>query len=235
MTAPAPALHDVGVSTTPGGSSTPAASRSRGPGWRDPRLWVGVAIIAASVVGGARLLGAADDTVTVWAATTTHGAGDHLTPDDLSAVRVRFADDTTLAGYYAAADTLPSELVLTRGVGEGELLPRAAVGAPEQTGLVEVPVAVAPELVPGSVAAGAVVDVYLVAPAGTAPGDGPAPTPGQPALSRVTVLDAPQAADSFATSGKRQLVLAVPDEDASTFFRLLGSTTDPVVTVVRRG
>ena len=33
------------------------------PGWRDPRLWIGVAIVAVSVLVGALVLGTSDDTV----------------------------------------------------------------------------------------------------------------------------------------------------------------------------
>lgn len=239
VTPPARGLHDGPVSNTLGDPTTPpppppvrAATRSRGPGWRDPRLWIGVVLVAASVVGGSRLLSAADDTVAVWASVEPHGAGDRLAAEDLTPVRVRFTDDATLTGYFAVDATLPRDLVLIRGVDAGDLVPRGAVGSAEQSDLVELPLAVDPELVPGSVGAGAVVDVYVVAR--TVDPDA-ATTPGQPALSAVTVLDAPSPADSFGTaSGRRQLVLAVPDEIASTFFALLGSTPDPVVTVVRR-
>ena len=55
-------------------AATPA-QRVRRPGWRDPRLWIGVVLVAGSVVAGARLLAAADDTVQVWAAATDLGAG----------------------------------------------------------------------------------------------------------------------------------------------------------------
>ena len=56
-----------------------------------------------------------------------------------------------------------------------------------------------------------------------------------PALSAVTVVDAPPLEQSFAATGKRQLVLAVDEQDATRFFRLLGSTESPVITVVRPG
>jgi hypothetical protein len=55
-------LGDATVTTDTG---TPAL-RVRRPGWRDPRLWIGVVLVAGSVVAGARLLAAADDTVQVW-------------------------------------------------------------------------------------------------------------------------------------------------------------------------
>ena len=44
----------------------PAVRRLRSSRWRDPRLAVGVVLVAASVVVGARVLAAADDTVAVW-------------------------------------------------------------------------------------------------------------------------------------------------------------------------
>jgi len=214
---------DLGASTS---APTPPATRAATPGWRDPRLWVGVLIVAVSVVAGARLLSAADDTVPVWSVASDMGAGDEVHPEDLVATRVRFADAGDLAGYFTADDELPADLVLTRGVGAGELLPRAAVGSAGQSRTLQVPVAVDAEQVPGSVRAGSVVDVYLVSQPGGKVG---------PALSAVTVVDAPPLEESFAATGKRQLVLAVEEQDATRFFRLLGSLESPVITVVRRG
>ncbi len=208
--------------------------RTATPGWRDPRLWVGVAIVAASVVAGARLLASADDTVSVWGVAADMGAGDQVTADDLVAHRVRFADDAELDRYFASDDTLPGDLELLRGVGEGELLPRAAVGSAEDTDTLQVPIAVAVERVPASVAAGSVVDVFIVArpsgPRATSPGG-----PGEPALRAVTVVAAPAGDDSFGAAGERQLDLAVPEDDAQEFFELLNSFDSPVLTVVRRG
>ncbi len=48
-------------------AAVPRATRSRRPGWRNPRLLLGIVLVAGSVVLGARLLAAADDTVAVWA------------------------------------------------------------------------------------------------------------------------------------------------------------------------
>ena len=218
----------------PLGHDVPAALRGHRPGWRDPRLWIGVLLVAASVVVGARVLAAADDTVQVWAAAGDLGAGQRVEADDLVAQRVRFADSAALAGYFTVDDELPADLELTRSVASGELLPRGAVGAPQQTGLVEVPLAVEPELVPPSVGPGDVVDVYVVAPL-SAEAQGKEPLPEGPALSGATVVDAPELASSFGTSGKRQLVLAVAEADAPAFFALLARYDAPSLTVVRRG
>jgi hypothetical protein len=210
-----------------------AAVRAPTPGWRDPRLWVGLLIVAVSVVAGARLLSAADDTVAVWAVADEHGVGDTLVAEDLVATRVRFADADRLGDYFTTDDELPADLELTRGVGADELLPRAAVGTRGATSTVQLPVAVDAEQVPGSVGSGSVVDIYLVAPAGAGAARGR--TPGaRPALAGVTVVEAPPLTESFTATGKRQLVLAVEERDARRFFGLLGSVESPVLTVVRR-
>lgn len=218
------------------GDAVAPAQRVRRPGWRDPRLWVGVALVAGSVVAGSRLLASADDTVQVWTAASDLGAGSRLSEDDLVAARVRFADEDTRAGYYTVDDELPADVALVHGVSAGELLPRTAVGHPGDSGLVEVPIAVEPEQVPPSVSAGAVVDVYVVAaPDPEAGAGGAAPGADGPALTEVTVVEAPALAESFGTSGRRQLVLAVPESAAAPFFALLGSHDSAVLTVVRRG
>jgi hypothetical protein len=224
---------NLGDATGLADAATPA-QRVRRPGWRDPRLWVGVVLVAGSVVAGSRLLAAADDTVQVWAAASDLGAGARLGEDDLVAARVRFADEDTLAGYYTVDDELPADLELVHGLTAGDLLPRAAVGSSGESGLVEVPIAVEPEQVPGSVAAGSLVDVYVIA-APTPEEDAAGPPVDGPALTGVTVVDAPPLEDSFGTSGRRQLVLSVPEELAAPFFALLGSQDAPVLTVVRRG
>jgi hypothetical protein len=215
------------VATTLGDATDAAtpARRVRRPGWRDPRLWIGVVLVAGSVAVGARLLAAADDTVQVWTAASDLGAGARLTEEDLVAARVRFDDVAALAGYFTVDDELPADLELVHGVGAGELVPRAALGRTGERGLVEVPIAVEPEQVPPSVTTGAVVDVYVVA----------VPATEGPALEGVTVVDAPPLAESFGTSGRRQLVLAVPEAATAPFFALLGSHDTAVLTVVRRG
>lgn len=214
--------------------SVPTAARATRPGWRDPRLWVGVAIVAASVVAGARLLAAADDTVPVWAAAADMVAGDRVTASDLVVARVRFADDDALDGYFSVDDSLPADMQLTSAVTAGELLPRSAIGSATRSGLVELPIAVDPDQVPPSVDAGAVVDVYVVG-APTAPRAQKEAGADGPVLSEVTVVDAPAVAESFGTTGKRQLVLAVPEADATRFFTVLAAYDAPVLTVVRRG
>ena len=77
------------------------------PGWRNPRLVLGLLLVAGSVVLGARLLAAADDTVGVWAVTGPARRARRSTDGDLERRQVRFPDAETADGYLAAADDLP--------------------------------------------------------------------------------------------------------------------------------
>src|SRR4051812_25108185 len=200
--------HDDAVSRNLGISGAPIAApqavRATQPGWRDPRLWVGVLIVAVSVVAGARLLAAADDTVVVWAAQRDMGAGDTVTSADLVGRRVRFGEAEGLDRYFTAGAPLPTDLHLLRGIGAGELLPRTDVGPLRDYGLVQLPVAVDAELVPPSVAAGSVVDLYVLPSSG-----GRCPADCDPVLEGVTVVSASSVDDGFGASGRRQLVLGV--------------------------
>ncbi len=198
-------------------------------------MWVGLLIVAVSVVAGARLLAAADDTVAVWAVAADAGPGAALTESDLVVHRVRFAEPDDLAGYYRVDDTLPGELRLVRGVGAGELLPRGAVGATDQpSDTVELPVAVESDQVPRAVHSGSVVDVYLVGD--PARGEETTDQPGTPVLQEATVVDAPDSDDGFGgAAGRRQLVLAVPQDGAAAYFAAVASLESPLLTVVRRG
>jgi hypothetical protein len=216
-----------------GNTDSPAARRATAPAWRDSRLWVGVAIVAASVLVGALALGTSDDTVAVWAATDTMSAGHVLTSDDLTVHRVHFTDDSD-AALYLRADRLPADLRLLRPVGAGELLPQAAVGPAGRVSVREVPISVARDQVPGAVGVGDLVDVYL-RPGSRSGCTGTSVCTGEPVLSGVTVLDAPPPDDAFGTDGSRMLVLGMDDADARRFFRLLASTDNPALTVVGRG
>jgi hypothetical protein len=216
------------------GPDAPPATRATTPGWRDPRLWIGIAIVAVSVVAGARLIGAADDSIEVWAVSQDMGTGDSVTADDLVAHRVRFADSADLDGYFRVDDQLPADLRLRHGIAAGELLSRAAVGPAADSHTVQLPVAVDSSRVPPSVEAGSIVDVYVTGTLGADAGPGGRDR-SQAVLTQVTVIDAPPLDESFAVSGERQLVLGVTSQDAARFFRVVASLDDPGLTVVRRG
>lgn len=210
-------------------TNVPPATRFKRAGWRDPRLWLGVLLVTVSVVAGARLLAAADDTVPVWVADSALGAGSEVAESDLEVRRVRFAGGEGLDHYVLAEDRFPAGQVLLRGVGAGELVPRSALASREDVDLLHVPLEVEPHQVPPAVAAGSVIDVYLT--------DGPGGDVRQgsgPSLEAVAVVSAPSVEEGFAISGARQLVVAVPEDDAVAFQGEYAALDDPSVRVLQR-
>ena len=208
------------------------ATRAQPPGWRDPRLWVGVALVAVSVVAGARLLGGADDSVTVWSTASDLAAGDTLTAEDLVASSVRFEEPSDLDRYLATDEPLPDELRLVRGLGAGELVPAGALGSAEDTDTVSLSLSFPVELVPSGITTGSVVELWVV------PGQDPRPGSrlSGPVLSDVVVIDAPTVSESLGSvGGGRQLVLGVPRGEPEALAELLAASEEQRVRVLGQG
>lgn len=160
--------------------------------------------MVCSVVLGAKVVGAADETVTMWALRTDMAVGEVITPADLVTSRVRFDEGEDAAKYFTAADTLPASRHLVRPVGAGELLPRAGLGeADPDTARVSVSVPMAH--LPPELGAGSRIDLW-VAPPGT--GEGRA----RRVARDVVVLEVPPVSVELGgVGGERQVVLSVPD------------------------
>ena len=108
----------------------PAPAAADRPGWRNPRLLLGLVLVAGSVVLGARLLAAADDTVGVWAVARDLPAGaalDDGRPGAASGPLPRRRRPRTATS--SATDDVPKGATLNRPVSAGELLPRSAFAA----------------------------------------------------------------------------------------------------------
>jgi hypothetical protein len=186
--------------------ASPPSRRLRHDRWRDPRLWFGVVLVLASVLVGASVFSAADDTVAVWAVGADLSAGMPLTRADVHPVRVHFDDAGSSAAYLSADDPLPVGAVVTRDVANGELLAAAAVGGPTAQPD-QLPLAVSAAGLPAGISVGDTVDVWAVpGSAGSAP--------SRSATSRevldsvvVTALAVPDAA-GLDTS--REVLVALP-------------------------
>jgi hypothetical protein len=216
----APTLSRPSSSTSP---SSPPALRATRPGWRDPRLAVGVGLVALCGLLGARLLASADDTVAVWALAGPGVAGERLANADLEVVRMRFADPAQADRYVSAADQLPAGAVLTRGVGPGELLPRAALGDQQQAQLVQLPITVAAQAVPSTLVIGTAVDLWVT------------PRDSRRAvrvLDDVPVLALPRDGSSLGTSEDRQVVVGLDARSQEALPEALALLADgtPVLT-----
>lgn len=137
----------------------PPANRLRRPSWRDPRLVVGLILVAVSVAAGSWLVDSAQGSTPVWVARHTLTPGTELTAQHLEVGDVRLGA-AQLEGYLDATAPLADGLVVLRTVAAGELVPSAAVGDRGVLDVRPVPVTV-PD--PGSaVTAGAVVDLWFV-------------------------------------------------------------------------
>lgn len=133
----------------------PVAGRLRRPTWRDPRLLVGLVLIAVSVAAVATIVRSADQTTPYYAAKGPIAPGTVLTQADLVVVSARISSDA----YVPAADK-PWGRVVNRTVGAGELLRAAALSEPEDFD--GRPVAVQTTLpLAASITRGATVDVYV--------------------------------------------------------------------------
>ena len=220
------ALRPPDLRTPADVATAPVPRRVRPPRWLDLRLVLGVLLVLGSVLLGARVVGAADATVPVWAAQGDLAAGTVLTPGDLAVVEVRL---DAVAGSYLSASVRPEGRTLGRAVADGELLPRAALEA--STDLVRVALPVQAGWVPPGLRRGQLVDVYAVAdPAAGAVGtaDG---------IVNLVVGTAPLQAVSGSADGVLssptttvQVVVSVPADDAPDVFAAVGGR--PLVVVV---
>lgn len=189
--------------------SSPEARRHRVRAWRDPRLVVGVALVACSGLLGLTLLGGDEELVGVWAAPTALTEGHRLSADDLVRQEVRFADRAAADRYLSADGPLPAARVLSRSIGAGELVPRAALAVDPAEQLLEVPLSVPVDAVPSTTRVGARVDVWVT------PGPGASPAaPGARESESVLVLDGVRVVElprtgGLGSGGSRQVVVAL--------------------------
>jgi hypothetical protein len=193
--------------TDPAGPS-PAALRSSASRWRDPRLLVGLVVVAVCTLLGARLLAGADDTVAVWAARDALGRGQQVTADLVVRRQVRFQDQADADRYLSANTVLAAGAVVSRPVGAGELLPRAALGRSHDSPTTQVPLSVPADALPATVRAGSSVDVWVTPqrPAGA----GPASARSRLLFDDVTVVAVPDENGSLGPATTRQVIVGVP-------------------------
>jgi hypothetical protein len=232
--------HDPAPSAplVPPAASPPArrAPRSR---WRDPRLAVGVGVVALCALLGGRLFAGADDLVAVWAARSSMHAGQRVQAGDLVSRQVRFADQAD-ADLYLSAGGDPPTGVLARSVGAGELLPRAAIGARSAPDLTEVPLSVDTEAVPSTLHVGSTVDVWVSAqtPASelAAGGGSAAGRTGRAALvlDDVSVVALPAQTASLGPTATRQVVVGVGDDQRSRLPAAISALSGGAVVLTTR-
>jgi hypothetical protein len=94
----------------------------------DPRLLLGLLLVAGSVVAVVGIVSAADRRTVLYAAAGALAPGDRIDAGDLVERSVALDGSELL---YLAPDDLPDDgLVITQSVRDGELVPASAVGSP---------------------------------------------------------------------------------------------------------
>ncbi|MCJ7827462.1 MAG: SAF domain-containing protein [Demequinaceae bacterium] len=134
--------------------SGPIAGRLKRPGWTDPRLLIGLALIALSIWGTTSLVSRADRTEPFLVAKGTLTPGTVLSESNVLVSNVRIGDG------YVSADDAPWGSIVTRTISPGELIPASAVS--ESGAFESRPVAVESSLpLADGIVPGAIVDVWL--------------------------------------------------------------------------
>lgn len=134
-----------------------SARGDRGALRLDPRLIIGMVLIAASTLGGWALITGLDDSSEVYVARDTVTPGTSIDAGDLAVVSARLGSGT--AAYLTPADLPPGGLVVSRTIEAGELVPRSAVDDTDSTGLATIVVPSRGAL-PTGLGAGSRVDVW---------------------------------------------------------------------------
>lgn len=194
----------------------PVAARMRRPGWRDPRLLAGLALIAVAVAGVVAVLRDADTTAPYYAARTTLAPGTVLEDGDLVVAHVRVGE-----GYLHAPDGSPVGKVLDRTVAAGELIPASGVVPADRYGARPVAVTVTAPLA-DAVVPGATVDVWVT------PEEGASTL----AASGATVSQVVEGAGTFGGGGATVYAVVPAAQVGGLLDALAGATA---VTVVGMG
>lgn len=207
---------------------SPAAIRLRRAGWRDPRLALGLLLVAVSTLIGARVVAAADESVPVWVTADAVRAGDEVADVDLVPGRALLTDGAS-ATTYLGTGTEPAG-VFDRDLEAGELLPAGALEAPGAQTRTDVPLSVEVGAAPVNLAVGDVVDVWVVPTDDTAV----RPSAAQRVLRGVPVTVAGEV-DALGSAGRQVVVRLAETRSARLLGDVLGAIGNGRVVLVRVG
>jgi hypothetical protein len=188
--------------------------RERGAVRLDPRLLVGLMLVAGSTIGTWALVEAMDDTREVLVAPETLTPGSRIDAASLRVDSVRLGG--LAAGYLAPDDVPDGGLVVTRTVQAGELVPAASVADREDAELAVVVVASERPL-PDEVRPGALVDVWTAAEVERGVHEPPAVLVAGAEVAAVTEPDGMMAAEGPTVE------LLIPREKTAAFLEALGA------------
>lgn len=203
---------------------TETGIRMRRPHWRDPRLGVGILLVVASVALGSWLFATADRSVEVYQARATLTPGQPVLATDLVIVRAQLDD---VAGSYLLPSQDLDDLVISRTVPAGDLVPMSALG---DAGAIDVrPVQIAMNsAMQDLVEIGSLVDLWVALPdAGGISGDLLAP---ELLVAAVEVGSIYEDTSVFAGGSEVQVQILIAESDLARVLAAL--TADGEITLV---
>lgn len=168
---------------------SPKASRQSRPKWLDPKLFLGILLVLGSMAAGARIIGQADKTTSVWIAAEDIQKGAPISPDSFETADIRFTSDAERSKYIAPGADVPEGARATRKISQGELVARTAITNEQAPNLKDIPLPVSNTTVAGTLAQGDHVDVWLQPKESSTDEAEPM---GIRALQDVLVIDAPE-------------------------------------------
>jgi hypothetical protein len=210
--------------------AAPTPRRLARPKWLNVRVVVGIVLVIAAVLIGARVIGSSSQTAAVWAAQRDLAAGTVLSQGDLLTVDVNLGENSGL--YLTPGSTSAIGMTVVSPVAKGELLAASAVAAVGDGRVVAI--GVAPGNMPPGVAHGSTIDLYLTKGAG-AGSEAQASTELIGKDMTVQSVTAPATGGlSGATSNQYQLSVLLPPDIADKLVRVL-PTGEPIVVLVSGG
>src|SRR5690625_4906457 len=136
------------------------ARRIRPPGWRGPRLIIGVLLVTLSVAGVVTLVQSIDERQGNWAASDDIVPGAKDSAEDLHVGQASMSDSSD--NYWLADQELPPEFLVTSTILQGELLAQRQVTETDPDGRQQVGTRVVDDM-PAVVTTGSRVDVWVAA------------------------------------------------------------------------
>lgn len=134
------------------------APRLRAPGWRDPRLIVGIILVLLSVTGVVALLQSADSRQGYWAAATDIVPGTKVSAADFHVVQASLSESSE--HYWSAEQQLPAEFLISSTILQGEFLAQRQVTEADPDGRQQIAVRVSEDM-PAAVATGSRADLWV--------------------------------------------------------------------------
>lgn len=211
--------------------TVPPARRLATTRWRDPRLAIGVVLVAGSVVLGSQVLASADDTVPVWSLNSDVSAGTTVPTDAVEVDHVRLDGGGDTALYLPGTEPFPADRVATHDLAAGELVGRSDLQAPLASAGTELPVPVEDGHLPTDLGAGDRVDLWVAA------GDG-AGRDAQPAerlLVDARVVAVQRRGGGLGGGSGAVVLLGLDEAQAERLPEVLGAMTAGTPVLVRVG